>query len=193
MRVCDRGDGLPYAPPSWSSPPLGGLGGLRYDPNACACLASARALIRTLARWPCRGLPAGVWGKAPRGRGARPALIGDRLPNSGAWGWGAPASPNRSAGRATFSGAPLSLSPPFKGGQGVNRRIKRRSICAPLGASLILRPALPYRLRLALPGPSGAGVAGARLPRGAWGKAPKGGPLPCSAFSPVFSSGGSAI
>lgn len=35
-------------------------------------------------------LAGGVRGKAPRGCGARPAMIGARLPNAGAWGWGAP-------------------------------------------------------------------------------------------------------
>ena len=133
-----------------------------YEPNACACLASAKALNRTLARWPCRGLPAGVRGKAPRGCGARPALIGDRLPNSGAWGWGAPSCPNRTEGRATVSGAPLSWSPPL-GGQGVSPRIS-----AGLYAGKARRAVLSESKAVTL----AIGPAGAFRRRGRGGKAP---------------------
>ena len=111
--------------------------------------------------------PAGAFrlgfGAKPRGgAGLAPLCLGAGFPSAGAWGGGAPASPNWSAGRATFSGAPLSWSPPL-GGQGVSPRIS-----AGLYAGKARRavPSESKAVTLAI------GPAGAFRRRGRGGKAP---------------------
>lgn len=71
------------------------------------------------------------------------------MTNSGAWGWGAPSCPNRTEGRATISGAPLSWSPPG-GLQGETPRI---------GAGQFAGVARLAELRMLKRYPCGVGLA----------------------------------
>lgn len=137
-------------------------------------------------------------------------MIGARLPNAGAWGWGAPSCPNRTEGRATFSGAPLSWSPPG-GLQGETPRIGAGQFAgvARLAEDLNLTPflrglGLACRAMVDPLGVPQGSRGGRSRPCRVWDKVPRAGPLcffllrvwilplacPAPAPSPVRGPGG---